>query len=435
MPDDWRTRPGGSGGLLARRGSAVLLVRDSDPEHEALLDELLEALDAAGDDPAPGRRLARRTARTLSATDLDTLPDLCLLARTDDGGLAALVVGDAELVVDGDERLSGRDVATWVDRILRPPVARLHASLGGATGTPGTGRVDLRDGVVTAGLVDVAVGDAPVGDVTVDAGTPAAAQAPGSGTADSPDDTREAPRPVVATASPPAEVPAQAGPPAPAAPPADRPAFVSVPLSTPLPLEERAPLPGGGVGGAAGGGNGRSTATVAPPVPVPADVPAEQDGAATVLGITCSRSHFNDPSSVYCASCGISLVHQTHNLVPGPRPPLGVLVSDDGGVYTLSQEYVLGREPENAEAVQEGRALPLVLDDPDRTLSRVHAAIDLHEWDVRVVDLGSANGTCLRRPGSQDWERLVPHEPTTLLPGASIRLGGRVLDFDSHRRS
>jgi pSer/pThr/pTyr-binding forkhead associated (FHA) protein len=170
-----------------------------------------------------------------------------------------------------------------------------------------------------------------------------------------------------------------------------------------------------------------------PPLPVLEPAPAA-DGGVQVQGIVCSRGHFNDPTSIYCATCGISMVHQTHNLVPGPRPPLGVVVLDDGSVFPLSEDYVIGREPDNADDVRAGRALPLALDDPDALVSRVHARILLEGWDVRILDAGSSNGTFVAKPGDADWTRLVAQEPVTILPGTRVTMGSRSLVFDSYRK-
>jgi hypothetical protein len=158
MDQQWRTSPHGAGGIAVRRGAAVALVRDADAAQEPVLDAVLDALDAVAADPAPGRRLARRVASIVAQADPDSVPDLCILGAADGDGVAALLVGDAELVVESvagvGERLSGRDVATWVDRVLRPPLHRLEVVLGGTAGeAPRSGRVDLRDGAVPASTV------------------------------------------------------------------------------------------------------------------------------------------------------------------------------------------------------------------------------------------------------------------------------------------
>ena len=428
MDQQWRTSPHGTGGIAVRRGAAVALVRDADPAQEPVLDAVLDALEAVATDPAPGRRLARRVASIVAQADPDAVPDLCLLGATGDDGVAALLVGDAELVVESvagvGERLSGRDVATWVDRVLRPPLHRLEAVLGGTSGVaPRSGRVDLRDGAVPAGAVVL----------TLDGAAAVAAPA-----------TPPVAVPTPAPAPAPARVPTPAPPPPPveaAVPAADE--VVTVPEQPrPAPAVPAPPVPAAVAAGA------RATFSVIPllgetpdeqPEPLPiGDGDGDGDGAGAqgpvALGIRCARQHFNDPASSYCATCGISLVHQTHNLVAGPRPPLGVLLGADGGVVTLSSDYVLGREPHTSDLVRTGAAAPLVVDDDSYHVSRVHAAVRLQDWDVRVVDLGSANGTFLCAPGQDRWERLEPDEPRTVLPGGRIRLGESVFEFDSHRK-
>ncbi|MGQ4615785.1 FHA domain-containing protein [Nocardia sp. R7R-8] len=149
-----------------------------------------------------------------------------------------------------------------------------------------------------------------------------------------------------------------------------------------------------------------------------------------VQGFQCARHHHNDPRVSFCAVCGIRMDQLTCVLSEGVRPPLGVLLLDDGTSFVLDSDCVLGREPEHSEAVARG-ARPVRLDDSSGGMSRAHAEIRLVDWDVTVVDGGSTNGTHIRHPGRQDWVRAVPGQPVALAPGAQIQLGGRVLTFDS----
>lgn len=171
---------------------------------------------------------------------------------------------------------------------------------------------------------------------------------------------------------------------------------------------------------------------------------SSQDGAAApepdpaegavVQGVLCKREHFNDPDARYCAVCGISMVQLTHNLVEGVRPPLGVLVLDSGATYTLDADYVIGREPEHDELVRGEKARPLMIVDPDGTVSRVHALVTLEGWEVRIADRGSTNGTFLGSDDPDRWEPVPLGSAVTLRPGARVRLGQRTLVFDSHHR-
>jgi hypothetical protein len=172
------------------------------------------------------------------------------------------------------------------------------------------------------------------------------------------------------------------------------------------------------------------------PLPMPdEEAPAPLPGAphAMVKGVYCKRGHFNDPMVQFCTVCGINMVQQTPALVDGPRPPLGVLVFDDGSVFQLEQDYVLGRQPEGAPEVISGAARPLRLEDTGGTVSRAHALIALEDWTVRLSDHGSANGTYIAMPNSTDWQPVPPNGRIVLTPGTTIKLGNRTLKYESHR--
>jgi hypothetical protein len=185
------------------------------------------------------------------------------------------------------------------------------------------------------------------------------------------------------------------------------------------PAESRSPLPLAGQAVAQGN---------EPPDDLPDDMPPQVE----VDGITCARGHFNNPNSLYCSVCGLSMVQQTSYLVKGVRPPLGVFVFDDGTTFTVDSDYVIGREPEGDPRVVGGEARPMAIPDPERAISRVHAEIYLKGWDVVVRDRGSANGTYILPPGGTEWLRL-PSDTTASVPtGARVLVGRRHFIFDSH---
>jgi hypothetical protein len=398
--DGWRVQLSPGDGLVVRSGRSLLLALPKGDAQEAFVDAVRAAIDGAvsAASDAPGRRVARAVAGLVAGADDDAVPPLTVAAATDDG-VALLIVGDVDVEitdVDGRvEALTGRDASTWVDRVVRD-----FGTVRAFVGSPGEvdARSDLGSGAVRGGGFRLlttrgAVPKAPAAAVPAPAGPAPVLDEPTAVAAVSPDAVAAA-----AVERPPTLVPQQSE------------AFVSGLLDEPLPPEELVPLP-------------------------VQDSPAESvvEGVQ-VQGIVCSRGHFNDPTSIYCATCGISMVHQTHNLVPGPRPPLGVVVLDDGSVYPLKDDYVLGREPENAEDVLAGRALPLPLEDPEAAVSRVHAKIVLQGWDVRIVDVHSSNGTYVAKPGDAGWTRLPADEPTTILPGTRVTMGSRSMVFDSYRK-
>ncbi len=386
-------------GLVANFGAAILVGAPDDGRQSPLLDELLATVagSVASDGATAGRRLARQVVKRIASAEPEDVPPFCLLAAVD-CGVAVILHGALDLEVSGPsgkERLSGRKVAAWVDQIVEAPFERLLVAPSGQPVSEPDARSDLREGVVPGNGVSLSTRTtAPL----THADASAAAVAPAS------DDTIFEPPP-----KPP--------PPPPVGSSDFEPAtdFVSVALAEAVPEEKLAPLPVVGAEPSA---------------------PAEEvDEAVLVEGIVCSRGHFGDPSSAYCASCGISMVHRTHNLVEGRRPPLGVAVLDDGSTYVLDGDYVIGREPEEDPEVLAGRVRRLAVNDPERTVSRVHARIELQGWDVNVRDSNSSNGTYVAQPGATEWTRLTPHETITIRPGARLLVGDRTFVFESHHKS
>ncbi|MGD0706766.1 MAG: FHA domain-containing protein [Trebonia sp.] len=146
-----------------------------------------------------------------------------------------------------------------------------------------------------------------------------------------------------------------------------------------------------------------------------------------VDGAMCARMHFNPTDAVYCRECGINLRDATRNLRRQPRPPLGVLLVDDGRGYLLDRDYVIGREPLLDDDVAAGRATPLPITDAESSVSRLHLRVSLVGWRVEVRDLGSANGSVLYRAGGP--RTLAPVEAAVLDPGARVGVGRRSVQF------
>lgn len=147
-----------------------------------------------------------------------------------------------------------------------------------------------------------------------------------------------------------------------------------------------------------------------------------------VMGFKCARAHPSDPRAAFCTVCGMP-VDQTQALAEVVRPPLGMLVLDDGMTYLLAADAVIGRDPENSEAAQRG-LVPLRVDDTSGGMSRAHAEVRLVNWDVQLVDRGSTNGTRSRLPGYRDWIRLTANQPMVLVPGTEVMIGNRVLRYE-----
>ena len=118
----------------------------------------------------------------------------------------------------------------------------------------------------------------------------------------------------------------------------------------------------------------RRAAAAQPPTPAPAAA-VRGPKPVVVQGLKCSRGHFNDPRTRFCATCGIAMHQTSFILTEDVRPPLGVLVMSDGSYHTLVTSLVFGRDPDDDPEVREGRAQGVTLVDPGNTISRVHAEI------------------------------------------------------------
>lgn len=165
------------------------------------------------------------------------------------------------------------------------------------------------------------------------------------------------------------------------------------------------------------------------------DVSAAVAAGPTVEGRRCAFGHLNAPVAAYCTRCG-ALVDRRAPFESGPRPPLGLLVADDGTAFVVENDMVIGRDPAAFVAQRAGRSLdgsgrlaPVVLPDRSGALSRAHLEIRIDGWQVLAVDVGSANGTWVRPPGAAQPLRLPPGQPVPLGVGSDIHLGGRILQL------
>lgn len=368
----------------------------------------------------PGALVAREATRWLMKHAERISPgvpiDFGILSPAEQGGLAVFLHGSVTAVLTGAaaaEQLRGGDAAFTVDRVVAVPARAVALHVDDARGqvpelpaAPGIGR--LVDGVAQAGGAILWTGG----------GTSAAVSGPRREVAAAPPvptaRIEQEPRSHAPTERDitPAAGPAGADETATAAPTALLDSVDDRPAGRPRP----------------------STGTNPAPRPDPElQRRLEATAKATaltvkVLGFKCARAHPSDPRSAFCTVCGMP-VDQTQALIEVVRPPLGMLVLDDGMTYMLAADAVLGRDPEHSEAAQQG-LVPLKVDDSSGGMSRAHAEIRLVNWDVTVVDRGSTNGTRTRPPGYRDWIRLNPYQPMTLIPGSEIMLGNRVLRLE-----
>lgn len=96
----------------------------------------------------------------------------------------------------------------------------------------------------------------------------------------------------------------------------------------------------------------------------------------------------------------------------------------------LDRDIVLGRDPDPQALIGRPPAMTLRLPSPASEISRSHAAVFVRgEGAADVVDLGSSNGTTLRRATGEQFA-LVPMAAIPLLDGDGIDLGdGVIVEF------
>jgi FHA domain len=397
-------------GLVARSGDLIVMTDGLAADPDPLLAVLAEVAAAGGD----GSALVRSAAR--AALACEDQPSWACAGVTRDGELAVLVHGAAAADIRVDDGsaviLTGRSSLLPVSQLLAGGTVIATITLSGPTDADP--RLRLDSGIVRGGGATI----------TVTAGTtslPGAAAGPSA--------------PPTATASPsgPTAATADLSPPPPAttdmsgaltvvADPGRPPTLLADPSRPLTMLADPSTTLADSVTGAR------------EPVPPGSGGDADVEGPAPVLveGVLCARQHFNDPNVRYCRQCGLAIAQLAGNVQLGPRPPLGVLLLDDGTGFALDADYVLGREPLLDEDVAAGRARPLRISDPDGTVSRLHLRVSLVGWQVEVSDLGSANGSVLQ-PVTGPEARLKPHDPVIIEPGSRVAVGRRSFQYLSHR--
>lgn len=366
----------GDTGLVARFG-AVVLVCGTSGDLDAVA-ELVDRCRVAAGDPAPGSAVCRSLGALVATRDHSRVPPFASVAPGD-GDVAVVAFGPVEVHAHG-----GASVAEPVTGAGR--VGTVEARWAGPIGAI---TISFADGgpapmVVPDGVVHLGAGVVP--------GRGAALVSPGYDP----------------TPPPPAEPPIVVEPPPPETVPVGAATRDVVPLEAdrPVPAEPLAVRP-------AAEGLRRAEPAVGP-----AAVPVEVQGRA------CPRGHFNDPRVRFCAICRAAIASSTPT-VAGVRPPLGVLVLDDGTTWALLADFVVGRQPEVSDAVRHGDALALPVDDPERSLSRAHAKIHLSGWDVHFTNLSTTNGSFLWDADAAEWRALPPDEAVLVEPGARLALGRR----------
>jgi hypothetical protein len=470
------TRPGlwpiPGEGVLARQGDLILLTSTADDE---LTDGLLALLEKTADSGGDGRQLADAVADLLAGhpsgpASLDQAGPAVVAFGPAGPGLALTISGAANAEIStpaGTQRLVPGPPGVQLRCLLSEPATAVRSEL--STGDTVTGHPDrfsrLDQGTTRAGGL-VFVPSTPAAAEPKPAPAAAAEPEPApAATQPEPEPAATETKPTPATAEPEPEPEAEPAPaatetrlttadtepkPTPATGEPKATPATAEPKATPATGEPKAtPVGTEAISAPAASEPMSAFEAVLPADPAPDEVehqpPFSRDpqepgspappaaDAPSVLGVYCKNGHFGDPAARSCAVCGVSMIQKT--LVPerAPRPPLGVLAFDDGSIVQLDSDYVIGREPTLNASVAAGQARPLSVVDDAGIVSRAHAALQLDGWRVLITDLGSANGTHLRRAGEAP-EQLTPHVAVELPPGSHVDMGGCGFRYESRRR-
>ena len=461
-----RYLPGGAVAVVT--ADCALLVSRGDDDVARLHDVVARAGDA---------RAVLAAAAGGRVLDLDALPDLALAYRGPAGVRVLLSGRTRATVVDGgvETRLDGADVALlgeWGFSTDATVELLVHDAAASEPTWP------LVEGVVLADRVSWEPVGSPRGQgdrASQAVRTPGPAQAPAPAdavAAPSPDATllpevtdlpspqrTPAPAPAAPAAPPTASAPAPAAPSTPAHPAAEddwedgdweegvvddveytigggidydrvlHPGARAQPRP-PAPAPPEAPGPVRAATAAPPATDAAPVLTPAPtraPEPEPATAPIAPDlGGDTVSpeeasamkpGSTaarlCPQNHANPPQMSTCRVCSAPLDGPAARIT---RPSLGVVRLSTGMFFDLDRALVFGREPRIDGADADSAPRLIVLPSPDKAISRSHLRVDIDGWSVHAVDLGSTNGTYLRR-GAAEEVRLMPDEPRMLMSG------------------
>lgn len=371
-------------GLVMVREGVVLVVLEPGAQAASTESILRAAQGHQGDD------LMREIARLIMHDD--NSPSLGVIVGSLESATVLLhgeicFAAEVDGMTIGGEGVGGHE---WVERSL--PGAAAWIGVGALPDAPPEGAWwDLRDGTTQGNTVWI-IG-APAHEVTAPPEQPAAT---------------------------PAETPA----PPPAAAPAPPPQVQLVDLQAAEPPAPRPPLP-----------PASASHTIIPQSPQQAAESTSNDDApeAMVRGVQCPEGHHNNPRASYCSTCGRRMgVSHSMILVDGPRPPLGVLILDDGTSIPVVRDMVLGRDPSQHPLVKDGLAQGVPIIDSAQSISRAHLHVKLDEWELYVVDLDSSNGTFAYEEDAGSWRTLKPGDPYLLEGRDRVRLGDREVLFAQH---
>lgn len=108
------------------------------------------------------------------------------------------------------------------------------------------------------------------------------------------------------------------------------------------------------------------------------------------------------------------------------RKPEGVLrlSFDDGAEFYLADRVLIGRAPESLDAYPGAELVSI--DDPERSISKIHMALTAQSGGAIVEDMYSTNGVSVTFPAGQ-VQTLTPGSPLVIPVGSTVHFGERMV--------
>ncbi|MGM7667913.1 FHA domain-containing protein [Microbacterium sp. A93] len=337
-----------------------------------------------------------------SGGTLAGLPDFVAIATTDGANVRVAVRGVPEVTVDsteGETRVSGRDVTTWSERLIRS-ASRIRIAIADEPDIS----FPIIGGVVRAAAltVELVASEHPIVPV-----------AP----------------PVLIAPSVPIASPVLTAPPVSKAPPIPEETLVTeeIPVAEESPVADEDPDTGD-TDDTLMPEQADSTAEVddfdllfgdtvhviPAGSPIPDHAPGDHDGAT--ISLAQARA-LRDPAAASSSEAPTVAI---------PVASVGRIRLSTGQSASLDRPVIIGRRPRSTRA--SGANLPhlIAVDSPQQDISRNHLEVRPEGDTVVVIDLHTTNGSTLLRPGA-DPMRLHPGEQVLVLSGDAVDLGDGVI--------
>lgn len=141
--------------------------------------------------------------------------------------------------------------------------------------------------------------------------------------------------------------------------------------------------------------------------------------ATMVLATFCDRGHPNPTQRSVCHLCGAPVVSEPRRI---ERPQLGWVVVQRSKRIPVQGPLVFGRRPDPAQLRLRENVQLVTL--PYAHVSRTHLVLNPDGWIVLARDLGSKNGTYLRRRSQKPMR--LPEREVPLMAGDVLDLGAGV---------